>query len=455
MERVPEKKISQFNVRSMSSKRFIWVSPTPTNLISATSILLQETFRSRRYSVAKMDTLLEHYGLQVTGRKSAKVDSLTQHLTPLIEGLVTKGWSPKEVVRQIVSNDVIRPEEDDSGCCRQWLRAVHFNTQEPRDPSSDAKALVTWLTSLPEDTAGVGSSGADEILTTLIRHRFVAPKLRVRSGLMLQSVTFRRHSGIGSGQTLSASTLESLWCKQPLMDRPTSSGVRVLESSRKCGSYNAAIVKHKSEQVRTRTSKVEQRIAKAQRTRNKEMERERIHDHLKAGIMTKKLLSDGFWCRLSGCTRFFQYEKWRALHERRGDQCSGGLTCFRFSRTDTNRQTDRCILINQAIVEARTAGRLRSRTQKMREVDRGLQVSVSLGTGEYRSFVTGGTYVVPAPIRGCMRKRRVTNPPLDDMQMTFLLWAWNVGEINRKKKLSSRQAARLMKVHGTVEGQLM
>ena len=91
----------------------------------------------------------------------------------------------------------------------------------------------------------------------------------------------------------------------------------------------------------------------------------------------------------------------------------------------------------------------------MREVDRGLQVSVSLGTGEYRSFVTGGTYVVPAPIRGCMRKRRVTNPPLDDEQMTFLLWAWNVGEINRKKKLSSRQAARLMKVHGTVEGQLM
>lgn len=170
--------------------------------------------------------------------------------------------------------------------------------------------------------------------------------------------------------------------------------------------------------------------------------------------MAKKLLSDGFWCRLPGCKRFFQYAKWRLTHERRGDQCSGGLTCFRLSMTSTNRDTDRCILINQTIAEAHTNGRLRVRTQKKREVDLGLEVSIVLVTGEYQSFVTGDTCVVPTPIRGCMRKVWVTNPPIDDTQMVFLLWAWNVGESNRKKKLSSRQAARLMQVHGTVEGQL-
>jgi hypothetical protein len=455
MERVPKGTITQFKVRSMASKTCLWVPRTLANLLSAAEVLLKETLATRKFVVSKVDVLLHHHQLQVRGRKSVKVEALVTHVLPLVHKLVEKGWSATEVVRQITSMALVRPKEDDKGCCRQWLRAVLTDVPRPQDRSSDLKAreLVTWISSLPEDSTGEAGGAGDEIVAMLIKYRFVAPKIR-GSGLMLQSVSFRRHSGIGRGVTMSASKLEYLWCKNPFADRAAGTGVRVLQNSRSSGMYNCPIVKHKSEEVRTRTSKVEERVQKAKRMRRRELEKERIHEHLKAAILAKKLLSDGCWCRLPGCTRFFQYNKCRLTHERRGDQCSGGLTCFRFSKTSTNRDTDRCILINQAIADAHTDGRLRRRTQKKRQVLLGEEVSIIVVTGEYESMVTGVTYLVSPPVRGCMRKSRVINVPIDDVQRRFLMWAWNVGEVNRKKKLSSRNAAKLMQQHGTVDGQL-
>ena len=74
-------------------------------------------------------------------------------------------------------------------------------------------------------------------------------------------------------------------------------------------------------------------------------------------------------------------------------------------------------------------------------------------TGEYQSYVTDIAYTVPTPERGCLIKHTITDDPLDDDQIKFLTWAWKVGEENRKKKLSSRMAAVLMRMHGTVQGQ--
>ena len=120
-------------------------------------------------------------------------------------------------------------------------------------------------------------------------------------GLMLKRVVFRRQSGIGQGFTLSAARLESLWGGNPT-DRTYSTGVRVLENSRRCGMYNAPIVKHESQVVRTRASKVTQRVEKAQRARRRLEEQSQLHEFVQEGIKARKLLSDGYWCRLPGCS---------------------------------------------------------------------------------------------------------------------------------------------------------
>ena len=104
-----------------------------------------------------------------------------------------------------------------------------------------------------------------------------------------------------------------------------------------------------------------------------------------------------------------------------------------------------------------TDGRLRKRAQKQREAL--LVEQTHTGTrqhsGEYKSCVTGELFTVPTPTRGCLRKFSVMNDPVDESQSEFLRWAWQIGETCRKKKLSSRQAATLMRKHGTLEGQLM
>ena len=322
MEREPKGVINQFKVRSMASKNCVWVPRTQTNLTDAAVALLDEALTSRKCVVAQVNALLAHHGLQVRGRKSAKVQALVTHLSPLVRQLVSRGWSAAEVLEQLISMSLIRPEEEDLDCCRQWLRAVVREVPRPLAPSIDSeeRELVSWIQSLPEENDGEVGNGAEEIVTMLLKYRFVAPKIS-RTGLMLKAVTFRRHSGIGRGKTLTASRLDFLWTKSHFhcwSDRLPCTGVRVLQSSRHCGMYNCPIVKHDSEEVRTHASKVQLRIAKAARVRNREMERERLHDHIKAGILTQKIVSDGFWCRLPGCTRFFQYNKCRLTHERRG-----------------------------------------------------------------------------------------------------------------------------------------
>ena len=157
-----------------------------------------------------------------------------------------------------------------------------------------------------------------------------------------------------------------------------------------------------------------------------------------------------------GCKRFFQNRKCRLTHERRGDQCSGGLTRFRRSLTSTMRNTERRLLINQSIVEAHTDGLIMIRPQKKRLVLLAGQVTPSMsGSGEYKSFVTGILCVICKPVRGYLMKKAVVNEPLNDEQIKFLAWAWQIGEENRKTKLSSRMAVRLMKQHGLLAGQLL
>ena len=125
-----------------------------------------------------------------------------------------------------------------------------------------------------------------------------------------------------------------------------------------------------------------------------------------------------------GCTRFFQKRKWRLTHERRGDKCSGGLSRFRLSRTATTRDTNRGLLINQAIAEAHTDGLVRARPQKKRRALMTGEIIVTPHvTGEYQSYVTGNTYTVSTPERGCLMKHTITSDPLDDDQIKFLAWA--------------------------------
>ena len=62
-------------------------------------------------------------------------------------------------------------------------------------------------------------------------------------------------------------------------------------------------------------------------------------------------------------------------------------------------------------------------------------------TGEYQSFVTGESYMVPTPVRGSLRKSRITNEPLDDLQQKILVWAWSVGERDKKKTIVSSGGA--------------
>ena len=510
----PKKKITDFLIRQMASKRFLWVPRTEANRVTQCSNLLKETLLDRKFVVSKVNQLLRHYEVRAGGKKAAKVDALVQHLAGRVQKETSKGWTSAEVVDHILKMETIRPTEDDNGCCRQWIRAwntisnhqqppsdvcslalltwlrslpgdagngescrdvivtrlLHFRfavtdtslrlwiracnaTGSHQQPSRDVASLIllTWLHSLPEGT-DTDDSCRGEIVDKLMRFRFVAPKLK-KSGLMLQSVTFRRHSGIGSGHTKTATQLESLWGLP--YDHTMCTGVRVIRNSRHCGMVNAPIQKqHKSKVVRTRASKIEQRVEKAKRVKCRELQQQRLHLDKKAALRAKKLLSDGFWCRHSGCTRFFQFARTRLTHERRGDQCSGGVTCFRISPTLTNRDTDKCLMINQAIAEAHTAGRLRLRVQRQRSVLLGEDTCQTPAvTGEYTSCVTGGIYVVSPAVRGSLRKVSIAHPPIDDVQMKFLMWAWNVGEVNRKKKLSSRQTAKLMKLHGTAEGQ--
>ena len=186
---------------------------------------------------------------------------------------------------------------------RLWARAMCNTTVGRVHPSSDVVPvrLQMFLNSLTSDSEENDEEviSRDEIVSTLLQFRFVAPKLKFHDRLLLKSVVFRRQSGIGKGFTLSAARLEALWGDKPA-DRTHSTGVRVLENSRHCGMYNAPIVKHESEVVRTRASKVQQRVDKARRARRRLEEKAQLHKFIEEGIKTKKLLSDGFWCRLSG-----------------------------------------------------------------------------------------------------------------------------------------------------------
>ena len=120
------------------------------------------------------------------------------------------------------------------------------------------------------------------------------------------------------------------------------------------------------------------------------------------------------------------------------------------------RNTERRLLINQAIAEAHTDGLVMIRPQKKRLVLlAGQATPLMSGSGEYKSFVTGILCVICKPARGYLIKKAVVNESLNDAQLKFLAWAWQIGEENRKKKLSSRMAARLMKQHGLLAGQLL
>ena len=76
---------------------------------------------------------------------------------------------------------------------------------------------------------------------------------------------------------------------------------------------------------------------------------------------------------------------------------------FRLTTTPTNRDTDKLLLINQTITEVHSTGRLFVRSQKKRSVLLGGEHVLSSTTnGEYKSCVTGVSYVVSGPVRGCM-----------------------------------------------------
>ena len=359
MQRTPMGTINEFNISSIASKKFEWVPPTIANRLTLCEDMLRDTLSRRKFLVSKVNTLLEHHRLPVRGKKNDKVDALVEYLSPQMLRSLEKGWSAAEVVQQMLLMQPIRDDEEDNVCCRLWVRAIYSIAERPAHPSSEEAdvQLQIFLNSLiaiqdngevdedslstqdngetvevgedslstqdngetvevgedtdGEDSVGEDSEGAvknavgelcvDEIVLLLLRYRFVAPKLTQSEGLMLKRVVFRRQSGIGQGFTLSAARLESLWGGNPT-DRTYSTGVRVLENSRRCGMYNAPIVKHESQVVRTRASKVNQRVEKAQRARRRLEEQSQLHEFVQEGIKARKLLSDGYWCRLPGCS---------------------------------------------------------------------------------------------------------------------------------------------------------
>ena len=174
-------------------------------------------------------------------------------------------------------------------------------------------------------------------------------------------------------------------------------------------------------------------------------------------IERKKQGSDGFWCCEPGCNRFFQFLKHLENHNSVG-QHSGGLSAFRVSKTSTSRNTDKAILINKVIAERHESGQSITRPDKKRAALTDpnyrccAQKSQAHG-GKYKSVVSGQTISLCPVKRGTLRKVTVKNPKLLPNQSKFLQWTWNHGE-RTGKKISSRNAALLMTIHGTVEGQL-
>lgn len=137
----------------------------------------------------------------------------------------------------------------------------------------------------------------------------------------------------------------------------------------------------------------------------------------------------------------------------RKGQHSGGLKFFSTSSTATNRITDRTRLIRAAIVDAHNCGHIQKRPQKMRTVMIGHNDSTWIATdGKYKSVVDGSIFQLQTVARGHLLKKSLHNDAVTEKQLTFMHWAWCQGEKEKSKKISSRRAAFLMPLLGTVKG---
>jgi hypothetical protein len=129
------------------------------------------------------------------------------------------------------------------------------------------------------------------------------------------------------------------------------------------------------------------------------------------------------------------------------------LKFFSTSKTGTNRTTDKTRLIRKTIVDAYNSGHVRKRPQKMRSKMLNCNGSIDITTdGKYKSVVDDSSFQLQKVSRGHLMKKPLQNDTATTKQIAFMQWAWRQGEMNKSKKLSSRRAAFLMPLLGTVKG---
>lgn len=281
----------------------------------------------------------------------------------------------------------------------QWVPNTPANRLAIKRMELESEIDKCTVTTLKDRllSKGLRADGMKSILAHRLKDAIVCDlvqdSLPDAAPLLFESLTVRRHSGVGVGESIPFSTVNSWW------DGPQqiTTHVQVVGAPTACAGRNTdQVVSADSTRPTTRPKgsyverKAKQRTAEVA---DKQMQMEAI-----------KSASKGFWC--PRCSRFFMYRKALETHQTK-NQCQGGSVMFRRSTTPQDRLVNRGDIIKRVVA------------QKMGSIivaERGGTVPVRTYEGRV-TLPDGSLWCVKVPVQGYATKKRESPKSLTKAQL--------------------------------------
>ena len=285
---------------------------------------------------------------------------------------------------------------------------------------------------------GVSTTGLKPVLVARLKEHippYVDPLPVSDPDLMLfQSLTVRRHSGMGVGEEFQFTTVHSWWDGP----RQTTTWVQVVSPPTPCGGRDTdTVVSAGSTRPVTQNKGLSHVTRRASKIKV-------VVDREKQIVEDIKSKSDGSWC--PECSRFFA-RKGDLTNHLRDQACQGGSVMFRKSLTAKDRTTNSGDLIKRTVSAC------------MRSVvvsTRGATATVIQYNGRVQ-LPDGTVWEVSIPALGYAVQIRARTICLSKQQQTFLELSFSLGEItlggHKSMKIGPRTTANHMKLLGTRPGE--
>jgi hypothetical protein len=181
-------------------------------------------------------------------------------------------------------------------------------------------------------------------------------------------------------------------------------------------------------------------------------------------VQARKKSSDGHYCPAEGCNRFFMSAVWLVKHQNARGMCpdastspfrssahsgkkGSGVTPVHVSANDLMKRIIADTSKGMAVHEPGSAADLLAA-----DIDMDMD-GTSIGNGQY-VLIDGSNFECPAAPVGMAEKKHKKggNQRFVAGQLTFMGWCYMRGVKHKADKMSPKQAADAMEIHGTTAG---